>query len=183
MLACGSDYQYPSTKPTSIDVPTFVPPYWINQYTCPDDMSTHVGICVTLTAGVCTGDTNNIVLALEKENTELIVDMKLHEFYTDTTMLDLENLEDKFGKIIAPHLQIALEKKMSFMRGSKRDSFIFRARIPLGVAVNPLIAENDWHLMGDNKGNRCLMIVLKTPKNRILPGTRSQENCHDLGCF
>jgi len=106
MIACGSDYHPSINRPTT-EVPVFVPPYWINQYTCPDDMSTHVGICVTLTDGVCTGNTNNIVLALEKDNTELVIDMKLHEFYTNTTMLEIKSLEEKFGKRVAPHLETA----------------------------------------------------------------------------
>jgi hypothetical protein len=133
-------------------------------------MSTHVGICITLIVGVCTEHTNNLSLTLEKENTELVIDMRLPEFYTHTKVLEVKTLEDKFGDKEAPHLKLAIAKKMSMMRESMESPFWFKARIPLGISVNPFIDENDWHLMGDVKQNRCIMLVLKTPTTGAYKG-------------
>jgi len=148
------------------DEESFVPPYWIGQYMA-EDMSMHLGLIVTLTAGVAMRTTDNIVLSLEKEQKELVITMKLDDFYTEMAMLETDWFEERFGKRETGAFNGALEKKMSFMHASKQDPFIFMARILLGLAVNPLIDEDDWHLQGDRQGNCCLIIVLKTPT----PGT------------
>jgi len=153
------------------DEQTFVLPYWISQYKSHKCMSDHVGICVILPAGVCDTSTNNVMLSLEKENSELVIDMKLPSFYTNTVMLKESHLRAKFGKKEAGYLSGALKFKMSTMRETVDDPFIFKMRIPLSVAVNPLISRNDWDLMGDGKGtSRCLMIRLKTPSMRDYEG-------------
>jgi len=92
----------------------FVPPYWINQYTALD-MLTHVGVLVCLPAGAASHSTSNITLSLEKENTELVIDMQIDKFYTDLCMLKLNNLLKKVGVQKAVQLNIALELKMSYV--------------------------------------------------------------------
>jgi len=50
------------------------------------------------------------------------------------------------------------------MHASIDDPFVFRARIPLGLPVNPVITEKDWHIIGDtDDGSRVLNLILKTP--------------------
>jgi len=65
------------------DEQAFIPPYWVKPYDCPHCHSKHVGVCVALTAGVCSSNkTSNVVLSLEKENTELVIDMRLPRYLT-----------------------------------------------------------------------------------------------------
>jgi len=146
------------------DEHTFVPPYWVTQYTCTTCMTIHVGVCVSMIAGVCGHNrTLDIVLSLEKENTELLIEVKLPEYYTKAKMLKEKAINAKFGKEEGSNYITAMTIRMATMRGNIDDPFVFTARIPLGIDVFPHINDNDWQIVGDNNANRVLNLILKTP--------------------
>ncbi len=65
---------------------------------------------------------------------------------------------------------------MASMRASVDDPFVFRARIPLGLPVNLVITEKDWHIVGDTEGSRVLNVILKTPT----AAKKSKGRCKDI---
>jgi len=119
---------------------------------------------VAITTGVCSSrSTNNIVLSMEKENTELVIDMRLPRYYTKHKNLAQKLLHSKFGEKEGNLFRSAMKICMATTRTNVDDPFVFRARIPLGIPVNPVISEKDWHIVGDSEGSRVLNVILKTP--------------------
>jgi len=110
------------------DEHTFVPPYWVTQSTCMTCMTIHVGVCVSMIAGVCGHNcTLEIVLSLVKENTELLIEVKLPEYYTKAKMLKEKAINAKFGKEEGSNYITAMTIRMATMRGNIDDPFVFTA--------------------------------------------------------
>jgi len=159
------------------DEQAFIPPYWVKPYDCPHCHSKHVGVCVALTAGVCSSNkTTNVVLSLEKENTELVIDMRLPRYLTKHKNVSDQLVKSKFGQKEGMTFQSAMIICMASMRTSVDDPFVFRARIPLGLSVNPVITEKDWHIVGDTGGSRVLNVILKTPTT----AKKSKGRCKEV---
>jgi len=93
---------------------------------------------------------------------ELVIDMRLPRYLTKHKNLTKNLIESKFGRRNLS-FRSAMKICMASMHASVNDPFIFRARIPLDPAVNLVITEKDWHIVGDTEGSRVLNLILKTP--------------------
>jgi len=101
------------------DEEAFLPPYWISHYTvekCP-----RVAVLVCLPTGVASDSTENIILSLDKNCTELVIAVKTHSFYTNLCMFQIPSIVKKIGLRETFILKNALETMMANMRGSVQD--------------------------------------------------------------
>jgi len=157
------------------DKDDFVPPYWINHYTC-QDKSVHIGILICLPTGVATNSTDNVSFSLQKDCTELVITVKMHACYTELKMLKIPSVVNKLGADKKALLKNSLEKTMFNMRASVHDPFFFTVRIPLlGFSVRPIISDDDWHFIADKYKNRGLLIILKTPTDGTYAGQQVKK--------
>jgi len=144
------------------DEETCVPLYMMNTYTS-SNLITHVVVVMVLPSGIGYKTSNNISLHLDKNSSELVIDIKWPDFVTELDFLNLFP-EDHITSDDFVLAKQALKIRMSQMRPTIKDPLKSVARIPLmGYSVRPIIEDGDWCFLGELTGTRVLYIDLKTP--------------------
>jgi len=125
-----------------------------------------VAIIINLPGGVAIENSGDFSLMLQNNATELVLWIWMTQFFRDFEFVEKMMFYPEYKDELMS-FKLHLECSQVNMWATRNDDFFYRAVIPLGVSVIPVIGEHDWNIInaGAYYEIRCLIVTLALPND------------------